>query len=158
MKTKLILVSTLLTLSLSLFACTSKQVPLEITCDHFTEDQHFTWEVEVNAGDLVAVTLCSNPTTGFQWTELAQISDQNVIEQVDHKYEPAEEKNIVGGAGKEVWTFKALREGTTEVSMEYSRPGEGGDKGHWTFVAIVTVEWRNTEEANMNLRPTKSIK
>ena len=36
MRTRLILVSILLALSLSLFACTSKQVPLEITCDDFT--------------------------------------------------------------------------------------------------------------------------
>ena len=141
MRTRLILVSILLTLSLSLFACVSRHVPLEITCDDFTEYQHFTWEVQgVNAGDSLAVTLCSNPTTGFQWTELAQISDQNVIEQVDHKYQLAEETNIVGGAGKQIWTFKALNKGTATVSMEYSRPGEGGEKGHWTFVATITVE------------------
>ena len=46
----------------------------------------------------------------------------------------------VGGAGKEIWTFKALKKGTSTVSMEYSRPGEGGEKGHWTFVAAVIVK------------------
>ena len=140
MKTKLMLTCVVVALSLPLFACSSRQAALEITCDHFMEDKHFTWEVEVNAGDSVIVTLCSNPTTGFQWSELAQISNQTVLKQTDHKYEPAEEKNIVGGASQEVWTFKALNKGTTTVSMEYSRPGEGGEKGHWTFVATIIVE------------------
>jgi len=140
MKIKLILLCVLLALSLSISACTGKQVSLEIPCDEFMKDQHFTWEVEVNTGDSVVVTLCSNPTTGFQWPELAQIDNQNALKQTDHKYEPPDEENIVGGAGQEVWTFKALNKGTTTVSMEYSRPGEGGEKVHWTFVATITVE------------------
>ena len=140
MKIKLILLCALLALSLSISACTSKQPSLEISCDEFMKDQHFTREVEVNTGDSVVVTLCSNPTTGFQWPELAQIDNQNVLKQTDHKYEPPDEKNIVGGAGQEVWTFQALNKGTATVSMEYSRPGEGGEKGHWTFVATITVE------------------
>jgi len=45
MKLKLILICALLALSLSLFACTSKQASLEISCDEFMEGQHFTWEV-----------------------------------------------------------------------------------------------------------------
>ena len=140
MKIKLILICTLLALSLSMFACTSKQVALEVTCDDFIEYKHITWEVKVNTGDTVTITLCSNPTTGFQWSESAQISDQNILKQTGHKYEPAEEEKTVGGAGQEVWTFKALNEDITTVSMEYSRPGEGGEKGHWTFFATITVE------------------
>lgn len=140
MKNKLILICTLFALSLSMFACTSRQASLEISCDDFMTDQHFTWEVKVSTGDTATITLCSNPTTGFQWSESAEISNQNILKQTDHKYEPAEEKNIVGGAGQEVWTFEALNEGTTTVSMEYSRLGEGSEKGHWTVVATIVVE------------------
>ena len=140
MKSKLILICALAALSLCLFACTSKQASLEISCDEFMKDQHFTWEVQVNPGDSVTVTLCSNPTTGFQWSESAQISDQTVLEQVDHKFIPPEAKNIEGAAGKEVWTFKALKEGASTISMEYSRPWEGGEKGEWTFVLTVIVK------------------
>ena len=140
MKIKLLLIFTLLALSLSMLACTSREASLEISCDDFMMDQHFTWEVKVGTGDTVSITLCSNPTTGFRWSESAQIGNHNILKQTDHKYEPAEEKNIVGGAGQEVWTLKALKEGTTTVSMEYSRPGEGGEKGHWTFTATITIE------------------
>ena len=104
------------------------------------EAKHFSWEVEVNTDDTATVTLCSNPTTGFRWSESAQISDQNILKQTDYKYEPAEEKNIVGGAGKQIWTFKALKKGTTEVSMEYSRTWEGGEKGEWTYTLTVVVK------------------
>ena len=45
-----------------------------------------------------------------------------------------------GTSGKEVWTFKTLNAGTTEISMDYSRPWEGGEKAEWTFVAAITVE------------------
>ena len=140
MKTKLILVYTLVALSLGLLACSPKQASVEVSCDYFSRVKHFSQQVTIPLGRPLEVTLCSNPTTGFQWTELAQISDKTVLEQVDHRYEPAEEKNIVGGAGQEVWTFKALNKGTTTVSMEYSRPGEGGEKGHWTFIATIIVE------------------
>jgi len=139
MKSKLILICALIALSLGLFACTSKQVSLEISCDDFTKDQHFSWEVEVNAGDSVVATLCSNPTTGFRW-EPVQISDQSVIEQTDHQFLPPEEKNIVGGVGQEVWTFKALKKGMSTIRMEYDQPWQGGEKGAWTFVLSVTVE------------------
>ena len=140
MKIKLILLCTLLALSLSLFACTSKQVSLEISCDEFMKGQNFTWEVGVNTGDSVSVTLCSNPTTGFQWTELAQISNQTVLQQTDHKFVSPEQAGVAGASGQEVWTFKALKEGTTTIFLEYSRPWEGGEKGEWTFLATVIVK------------------
>ena len=140
MRMKLVLVCTLVAVLLGLVACNTRTATLEITCDDFTEYQHFTWEVRVNRGDSVVVTLCSNPTTGYRWSESAQVSDVAVLRQTDHEYDPAEDKNIVGGAGKEVWTFKALDPGTTTVSMEYSRSGEGDEKGHWTFIATITVE------------------
>ncbi len=139
MKTKLVLVCSLLALSLSLLACTSKQLSLEISCDDFMKDQHFNWKVGVNAGDSVTVTLCSNRTTGFQWTELAQIGSETVLKQTNHEF-VLPEGDVPGAAGKEVWTFKALKKGTTDVSLEYSRPWEGGEKAEWTFTATVTVK------------------
>jgi len=139
MKIKLILVCTLVALSLGLVACTSKQVSLEISCDDFMKDQHFSWEAEANADDSIIVTLCSNPSTGFQWSETAQISDETVLRQINHEFVPPE-KAVPGAAGQEVWTFKALRAGTSTISMEYGRPWEGGEKGEWTFIATITVE------------------
>ena len=97
-------------------------------------------EVEVNAGDSFKVTLCSNPTTGFEWSESAQIGDQTVMEQVKHRFAAPKNKQLAGAAGQEIWTFRALKEGTTTISMEYSQPWEGGTKVEWTFELTVVVK------------------
>jgi len=52
----------------------------------------------------------------------------------------APETSLVGAPGKEVWTFKALKKGTTKIAMEYSQPWEGGEKGGWTFNLTVVVK------------------
>ncbi len=144
MKSKLILMCAMVAISLSLFACfpTPKQVSVEASADDLMKLQHISQEVEVAVDGSLTVTLFSNPTTGFLWSESAQISDQTVLEQTDHKFVPPPERPepVVGEAGKEVWTFKALKKGTSTISMEYSRPWEGGEKGAWTFVLIVIVK------------------
>jgi inhibitor of cysteine peptidase len=84
--------------------------------------------------------LCSNPTTGFLWSETAQITDQAVLQQTAHEMVSAEDQDVVGAAGSEVWTFKALKKGESTVSMEYSRPWEGGEKGEWTFSLTVVAK------------------
>jgi len=96
MKSKLTLVLIITAISTLLFACSpaSKQVSVEVSCDDFYKNQHISKEVEVAVGDSFTVTLCSNPSTGFQWSETAQISDQTVLQQIDHKYMAPEAKAI----------------------------------------------------------------
>jgi len=112
---------------------------VDVSCDDFYKQQHISKEVEVTVGDSFTATLCSNPTTGFLWSESAQISDLTILQQTDHKFVPPE-GDVPGAAGEEVWTFKALKRGTSEISMEYSRPWEGGEKGEWTFVLTVVAK------------------
>jgi inhibitor of cysteine peptidase len=144
MKSKLILVCAVVAISLCLFAClpTSKQVSVDVSCDDFMKQQHISQEAEVAVDGSLTVTLCSNPTTGFQWVESAQISDQTVLQQTDHRFvSPVSEPPPPPGTpGQQVWTFKALKKGTSTISMEYSRPWEGGEKGEWTFVLTVTAK------------------
>jgi inhibitor of cysteine peptidase len=130
-------------LSLGLLACApaAKAVSVEVSCDDFYEQNHISRAVEVAAGDSFTVTLCSNPTTGFIWSEQAQIGDQTLLQQTGHEFvAPEEAEAIMGAAGQEVWTFKALNKGEATVSMEYSRPWEGGEKGAWTFSLTVAVK------------------
>ena len=143
MKSKLVLICAIVAILLSLCACSSP-TSVDASCDDFMKKQHIAKEVEVAAGSSLTVTLCSNPTTGFQWSESAQISNQNVLEQVDHKFVPPEYTGGTppppGTPSQEVWTFKALKKGTSTISTEYSRPWEGGEKAEWTFVLTVTVK------------------
>jgi len=46
----------------------------------------------------------------------------------------------VGAGGEEVWTFKALKPGTSSLSMEYSQPWDGGTKAGQTFVLNVVAK------------------
>ena len=143
MKSKLILACIMVAISLCLSAClpASKQVSVEVSCDDFMTQNHISQEAEVAVDGSLTVTLCSNPSsTGFQWVESAEISDQTVLQQTSHSFVPPEEAGIVGAAGTQVWTFQALKKGTSTISMEYSQPWEGGEKGEWTFALTVTVK------------------
>ena len=141
MKAKLALICAVGVLSIFLFACAPapKQASVEVSCDDFMKQQNISKQVEVAVGGSVTVTLCSNPTTGFVWSETAQISAPTVLQQASHNF-VAPEEGLVGAPGQEVWTFQALKKGTSTVSMEYSRPCEGGEKGEWTFALTVTVK------------------
>ena len=146
MKSKLILVGVVVAVLLSLVACTSapEQAEVSVDIDDFMEQKNISQEVEVAVDGSLTVTLGSNPTTGFRWSESAEISDQTVLEQTAHEFiapqGEGDEPPAPGTSGKEEWTFKALKKGTTEVSMEYSRPWEGGEKAEWTFVLTVVVK------------------
>ena len=144
MKTKLILTCAVVVISLSLLACAapSGQASVDVSCDDFYQHEHLSQQIEVQAGDSFTVTLCSNPTTGFLWSEMAQISDQTVLQETEHKFVSPESEPPPppGTPGQDVWTFQALKKGTSTVAMEYSRPWEGGEKGEWTFVLTVTVK------------------
>ena len=98
-------------------------------------------KIAVNSS--LIVTLCSNPSTGFEWSDSAQISDQTVLQQIDHKFEPAEGRDKLpplGAPAQETWTFKALKRGTSAISLEYGQPWEAGAKAAWTFVLTVVVK------------------
>ncbi len=42
--------------------------------------------------------------------------------------------------GKEVWTFKILKAGISQISLAYSRPWEDGEKAGRIFKVTVTVK------------------
>jgi len=141
MKTKLFIAGLMIILVLSLMACSAapKAASVTVSIDDFTNQKNVTQQVEVPAGGVLTVTLGSNQTTGYQWSETASISDGGSLKQTSHEY-MAPSSEMVGAAGQEVWKFEALKKGTATVSMEYSRPWEGGEKAEWTYNLTVTVK------------------
>lgn len=117
------------------------------------DDSYAGKEVEVAVGGSLTVHLKSDPATGFEW-ELVTITDETVLEEVEHKYVGPEAVAPEGPGGKEEpvappepmppkeewWTFKALKQGESIISMEYSQPWEGGTKAARTFVLTVIVK------------------
>jgi len=123
MKPRIIAVFILLTLSLWLVSCApSTGTSVEVSCSDFFEQPHASKQIEVTAGSTFTVTLCSNPTTGYQWADLSAISDETVVRQISHEFIAPEKTGVVGAPGKEVWAFKTLKKGTSTVSIDYSRP------------------------------------
>ncbi|MFC1953064.1 protease inhibitor I42 family protein [Chloroflexota bacterium] len=118
------------------------KIVAELTCDDFMNNDHITNQVEVNTSDIFTIILCSNPSTGFQWSEEAQISGPATVKQTGHNFISLESDTPPppGTPGQEIWTFEALEEGDATISMEYSRPWEGGEKGEWTFELTVSVK------------------
>jgi len=147
MKTKLMVTAVMVTVLLIAGACSlvlgtspPKEANIEVSIDEFMDTKQVTKEIEVPDGGVLTVTLGSNPTTGFSWTDAAQIGNPAILQQTENKLLLPEGEGIVGAPGSQAWTFKALQKGTTTINMEYSRPWEGGEKAEWTFELIVTVK------------------
>jgi len=133
---------------LTLFTCCStpespefmRDVKVELSYEDFRTQPNYSGSVQLRIGGGLTVILYSNRSTGFSWSELAQISDQTVLMQIDHKLLPPT-SDLVGAGGQEVWTFKTLNEGSSTIYLEYSQPWEGGIKATWTFHLTVVVKY-----------------
>jgi predicted secreted protein len=126
-------------------ACSSalaKTADLSAGCDQFSSQKSVTQQAEVAVGDLVKVTLCSNPTTGFSWQE-PEFSDTAVVALVEKSFGEAiaaEKAPALGAAGTDSITLKATARGTSKMLLKYSQPWAGGTKAEWTYTLAVTVK------------------
>jgi len=106
------------------------------------KEQHISQEVEVAVDGSLTIALYSCPSEGRQWSEAAQISDQTVLREVDHKLVMPEKLATLppGTPGQEVWTFEALKKGTSTISMVYTHPWDGEEEPMLTFALTVVVK------------------
>lgn len=137
MRRMLFLVCAIISLLPFLFGC-GKPAIVTIECDEFMEQRNVSRQIEVWPAYAITVFLCSNPSTGFSWSESAVISDQSVIKQKYHEFMAPEDQSP-GTPGQEMWQFRALEKGTSTITMEYSRPGD--DEPEWTFTLNVTAKY-----------------
>jgi inhibitor of cysteine peptidase len=126
---------------------TETQIPISVATltPNRVDESYNGKEIQMVLGSTLQVALNSNPSTGFKW-ELVKINDASVLEKGESIFETPMVKQkegsppIVGAGGMEFWTFKALKRGTAIISMEYSRPWEGGEKGVNKFSLTVVVQ------------------
>jgi predicted secreted protein len=78
--------------------------------------------IEVECEKEFTIILDSNKTTGYEW-QLEGNLDKEMLSLVSSDYK-IENTELVGVGGKEIWTFKTLREGSTEINFQYVRPWE----------------------------------
>ncbi|MFC1590569.1 protease inhibitor I42 family protein, partial [Candidatus Omnitrophota bacterium] len=72
----------------------------------------------------VTITLDVHRTAGYCW-ELAGHVNETMLKFASSVY-IAGEAGLVGAPGQEVWTFKAISAGRTELSFKCVRPWEKG--------------------------------
>ena len=120
-------------------APTPTQTPISTPAPLNVDDSYSGGQVELSVGQSLVVTLESNASTGYSWS-LAQNSDETVLNKTGNEYiSPQTTGPIVGAPGKEEWTFLALKEGTSSISMEYKRPWEKDTPPARTFSLTVVV-------------------
>ena len=78
-------------------------------------------KIETGIGKKFEVSLKANPATGYRWEPHF---DSNRISLVEQRYKS--EQKRTGGAGLAIFTFKALKTGSTEIEMILKRPWEEG--------------------------------
>ncbi len=96
-------------------------------------------EVELAAGQVLEVTLESNPTTGYSW-QVSEV-DRAVLAQVgeaEFQEAPIEGEQMVGAGGVETLRFTA-GPGETTLTLEYRRPWEKDVDPLETFTVQVMV-------------------
>ncbi|MCO6450152.1 MAG: protease inhibitor I42 family protein [Caldilineales bacterium] len=130
----------LVLLVLLLAGCSKSGATFSMTCGDFNAQSQGGGATTISVGETLTLTLCANPTTGFQWEPVA-ISDESVLKLNSQRYEEVgATNNGVGAAGQEVWVFEGLKPGQSTINLAYSRPWEGGEKAVWTCELEVTVK------------------
>ena len=96
---------------------------------------------ELKVGEVLAITLESNITTGYSWS--ATISDPKVMAQMgEPQYqEPTDTGTpMVGAPGKATLFFQATNPGTTIISLEYEQSFESEQTPSQTINFTVNVK------------------
>ncbi|NYT16274.1 MAG: protease inhibitor I42 family protein [Methanomassiliicoccales archaeon] len=75
--------------------------------------------ISVRVGELFHISLDSNPSTGYSW---AANFEENEVMLEKRTYRT--ESSLIGGGGKETFTFRSLTKGETTITMKYKRPWE----------------------------------
>jgi inhibitor of cysteine peptidase len=92
--------------------------------------------VTAQVGDQFAVTLDSNPSTGYSWQSVG--FDHSVVNLISSEFKRGD-RRMPGGGGKQIWTFKAVGAGSTTISFRYVRPWEKDAPAAKTASVGVTV-------------------
>jgi inhibitor of cysteine peptidase len=97
-------------------------------------------QVEVNVGQVLVLTLESNPTTGYSW-QVVEAGDSVLRQTGEPEFKAASELDppLLGAGGVEVFRFEAVGAGETRLELVYHRPWEEGVEPLETFSVQVVV-------------------
>ncbi|WP_276004803.1 protease inhibitor I42 family protein [Mycobacterium heidelbergense] len=98
-----------------------------------------TQHVTLAVGNTLTVKLGSNYSTPYRWKADTAIGDSAIVRQKSHQFvQPT--SDALGAPGTEVWTFTALKPGTTTITTSYASIVGKDAKPVCTYTATVTVQ------------------
>lgn len=131
----------ILLLPVSLFVTDAKTLLLDES-----DDNSHLW---LYSGDLLAIRLASNPTTGYSWSN----PDSPVnLELLSSKSERGS-SDSPGASGFQVFSFKATKPGDSALILTYLRPFEKDTPPVKKFRLTITVEPRPAYMEAVNTNP-----
>jgi inhibitor of cysteine peptidase len=130
MARRIIFLVTLAAIVILITGCSSGQTQLTAADNGKT--------VEVRAGDQLTIVLEGNPSTGYTWE--AKDLDANMFQQVGETEFKSSNPGLTGAGGTLTLTFKALKTGTSMLTLVYHRPWEATAEPQSTFEITVTAK------------------
>ncbi len=95
--------------------------------------------VEMAVGDVLEVSLASNPTTGYSW--FVGEGDTQLLPQVgETEYNDASQPGVLGGGGTEKLTFEAKAAGSLTLTLIYHRPWEKDVAPLQTYTLNINIQ------------------
>ena len=93
-------------------------------------------QIELNAGQMLIISLEGNPTTGYTW-EVAELDDQVLRQVGETEFKP--ESDAIGAGGVQTLHFETVNSGQTTLKLVYHRSWEDDVEPAETFSAQVVV-------------------
>ena len=97
-------------------------------------------QIELRQGQVLVITLASNPTTGYSWAAAA-VDTALLAQAGDPVYRGPDDQQtpLVGAGGSETFRFTASAAGSTTLRLEYRRPWEKDQPAAQTYTLQVVV-------------------
>ncbi|HYB83449.1 MAG TPA: protease inhibitor I42 family protein [Mycobacterium sp.] len=112
---------------------------LQVPMADVLKQSAITQDITLNVGNTLMVKLGSNYSTPYRWKPDTEIGDPAVVKQIGHEFvQPT--SDALGAPGTEVWTFTALKPGTTTVTTSYASFVGKDTTPVCTYTANVTVQ------------------
>jgi inhibitor of cysteine peptidase len=140
-----LLVTVAMLVSSMLVGCTfaSRNPPsnktLQVSMDDVLKQSVIAQNVTLQVGNTLTVKLGSNYSTPYRWAIDTKIGDSSIVKQTDHRFvQPT--SDALGAPGTEVWTFAALKPGSTTITTSYTSIVGKNAQPACTYTANVTVQ------------------
>jgi predicted secreted protein len=94
--------------------------------------------IETSPGKEFKVVMDSNPTTGYHWEIVGEL-DKEIVELVSKDYR-ADTPQATGSGGVDIWVFRGVGPGETEITLGYYPPSNDAAEPQETSTFKVNVK------------------